>query len=90
MHGPEVPVAHVAQPLPPAAQPKLKFGVGGGVAWHIALQFACVCVPLVSAAHLPVVCEQLYVVWLHAPAHALLLCVLEVSALQVPVSPSHL
>ena len=60
MHGPEVPVAHVVQPLPPAAQPKLKFGVGGGVAWHIALQFACVCVPLASTVHAPVVSEQLY------------------------------
>jgi hypothetical protein len=55
LHGPEVPVAHVVQSLPPPAQPKLKFGVGGGVAVHAAVHAACVCVPLASTVHLPVV-----------------------------------
>ena len=38
----------------------LLLGVGDGVAKHAAVHAACVCVPLASTAHVPVVSEQLY------------------------------
>ena len=59
-------------------------GVGFGVALHAELHAACVCVPLASAAHLPIVLLQLYITGLHVALQSTAVWLPSGSSAQVP------